>query len=796
MRQLRKNKTFTGIAVVTLALAVGANTAIFSVVHAVLLASLPYKQIDRLAMVWGRNPSRGDLQFSISAGDFIDWKQKNDVFEDIAASYDDEVTLTGAGEPKLVLGYAFTPNYFHILGVAPQKGRTFSDEEAQSKAEVTVISDKFWRNTLHGNPNIIGTAITLDAKPYTIVGVMPPGFEYPPRTELWKPLFLSSADDYEHRFIRVIGRLKSGISIADAQVRMNALERQVAAQHPKTDAGNETWVQPLRDQLSGDIRRPLLALFGAVGLVLVIACVNIAGLFLARADDRRIEVSVRVAMGATRVRLLRQFLCESLILSLLGGVLGLLLAVWCTHFLLAIFPNGIANLSIPRVEAIPINASVLLFALGITVLIGVIFGVVPAMRSGSAKGNEALKEFRTSGRGVRSARARRVLVAAEIALALVLLAGGGLMMKSFRQVYGQDLGFRPDPVLALEVFLPQNRYPGDQPERQTHFVFQTISRLQRIPGVSTASATNFLPLTGFWGSIDFTIEGDSRQPESIEPNADNRMISPGYFSTMEIGFVRGRDFTDADRSGAERVAIINTTFARRYFRDQDPINKVLQLGDAGQPERWRIVGEVSDVKSFGPEQVAHAELFRPLAQATFPLLAFVIRTTGDPAALLKASEQAIWDVDKDQPVFDAMPMRTLAAQSIALRRTSTTLLVAFAALALLVAAVGLYGLIAYSVEQRTHEIGIRMALGAGRSDVLRKILRQGMALVLTGEIAGCALALLVMQLVSDVLYRVSPRDPMTFAIVVLALTFVALVACYIPARRAAKVDPMVALRYE
>jgi predicted permease len=795
-RQLRKNKTFTVIAATTLALAVGANTAIFSVVQTVLLASLPYKQVDRLAMVWGRNPSRGDLQFPISAGDFTDWKPKNDVFEDIAGSYDDEVTLTGTGEPKMVLGYAFTPNYFRILGVTPEMGRTFSDEEAQSKALVTVISDKFWRNTLQGDPNILGKAITLDARPYTIIGVMPAGFEYPPRTELWKPLFLPASDDYEHRYIRVIGRLKSGISIAKAQVRMNALESQIAAQHPKTDAGNETWVEPLRHQLSGDIRLPLLALFGAVGLVLVIACVNIASLFLTRAEDRRVEVSVRVAMGATRFRLVRQFLCESLTLSLLGGVLGFVLAVWCTHFLLTIFPNGIANLSIPKVEAIPINTTVLLFALGTTVVTGLVFGAVPAMQSAHVGGNEALKESRTSGSSVRSTRVRSFLVAAEMALALVLLAGGGLMIESFRHAYGQGLGFRPDPVLALEVFLPRNRYPSDQPDKRTGFVSSVMAGLQRVPGVSSAAATNFLPLSGFWGSIDFTIEGDSRQTDAVKPHADNRLVTPGYFSTMGIGLVRGRNFTDGDRLGTERVAMVNEAFARRYFGDLDPIDKILRLEDPAHPERWRIVGIVSDVKSFGPEQTVHAELYRPFLQSSFPLLAFVVRTSGDPAAILKASEQAVWDVDKDQPIFDAMPMRVLAAQSMTLRRTSTILVAAFAALALLVAAVGLYGLIAHSVVRRTHEIGIRMALGARPGDVLLQVMRQGMTLVLMGQFAGCAVALLVTQLVSDVLYGVSPRDPWTFSIVVLALSAVALIACYIPARRAMRVDPMVALRYE
>jgi len=797
-RQLRKNPGFSAIAVVTLALAVGANTAIFSVVHAVLLESLPYRQVDRLMMIWGRNPSHGDTQFSLSAGDFTERKQKNDVFEDLAASFDNEVTLTGSGEPKLILGYAFTPNYFSILGVPARLGRTFSEQEAQSKTAVAVLSDKMWRRTFHGDSQIVGKTIILDSKAYSVIGVMPPGFEYPPQTELWMPMSLDHPDDYapEHRFIRAIGRLKPGISVAEAQVRMDALERQIAAAHPATDAGNETSVEPLRNQLTGGIRTPLIALSAAVGLVLLIACANIAGLLLARAVSRQTEVSLRIAIGATRFHLLRQFLSESMIFSLVGGALGVGLAFLSTRFLLAIFPSGVANLSIPKIEAIPINTSVLLFALAITVLTGLIFGSVPALQSAKADPNEALKESRGSIHGVRSLRARYVLVAGEIALSLILLAAGALMIESFRRVYHEDLGFRPDHLLALEVFLPPRRYPENPRQARDEFVANMRERLNRIPGVHSVAATNFLPLSGFWGTTDFAISGRIYQTGAPKPEADNRLITPDYFSTMGIGLLRGRDFSTSDRSATEKVAIVNETLAHRYFGDADPIDKVVEIPGDSHPDRWRIVGEASDVKAFGPEQVAHADLYRPLSQVSFPLLSFMVRTSGQPSDLLKSAEQAVWDVDKDQPVFDAMPMTQLAGQSMTLRRTSAVLLGGFAGLALVIAAVGLYGVIAFSVVQQTHEIGIRMALGAMPADVLGRVLKRGLGLVLVGEFIGLAIWALMVRVASGVLYEVSPADPFTLAIVITVLTLVALIACYIPARRATKVDPIVALRYE
>jgi len=799
LRQLRTSPGFTAVAVITLALGIGANTAIFSVVNTVLLAHLPYKDVDRLAMVWASIPARGGELNTISAGDFTDWKRKNEVFEDLAASFDNEVTLTGSGEPKLVLGYAFTPNYFQILGVNPALGRTFTTDEAVHEQTVAVISDKLWRTTLQSDPHILGRSITLNAKPYTVIGVMPPDFNYPPQTELWMPLAIPShmIGDYEHHYIHVMGRLKRGISPAEAQTRMIALEHQLAVAHPDFDSGNDVMVEPLRRQLTGDIRMPLLVLLGAVGFVLCIACANIASLLLARSASRRKEISVRVALGASRLRLLRQSMTESFLLAFLGGALGILLASWCTQLLLGIFPNDVANLSIPKVESIPINATVLWFAVGITLLTVLVFGGAPALQSARANANEVLKE---SGRGLfggsRSSNLRRVLVVTEFILSLVLLTGAGLFVKSFRIVAGGDLGFRADHLLALEIFLPPNRYPETPPEKRRAFVDGVVSRLQGLPGVQSVAATNFLPLTGFWNTTDFLIEGRALPKAGVKPSADDRLITPGYFATMGMTLLRGRGFADTDRSGSEKVAVINSTLAERYFSGQDPIGKALNLGSPEHPDQWRIVGLVSDVKAFGPDQPVHPDLYRPLSQLSFPLLAFAVRTTGDPSALLKSSEQAIWDIDKDQPMFDAFPVSKLAAQSVTVRRASAVLLTGFSALALILTAVGLYGITAYTVAQRTQEIGIRMALGAERGDVLRLILGQGTRLVLVGEVIGIAGALVLARLIPSLLYGVPANDPLVFVSVGTVLGVIALLACYLPARRAAKTDPMVALRYE
>ena len=799
LRRLRKSPGFSVLAVLTLALGTGASTSIFSVVNAVLLGPLPYKDPGHLAMIWGTNARRGIKKTPVSPGDYFEWKQKNTAFQDIAASYDNQVTLTGVGNPQFLFGYDFSANYFSILGVSPELGRTFTAEEDRPGApKVVVLSDKLWRGTFLADPGILGKSITLDGEPYRVLGVMPGSFDFPTGVQVWMPAALadSTASDYEHRFVRVMGRLKPGVSGERAQAQMKALALQMDAEHPTTDAGNGVNITPLRKQLAGDIETPLLVLLGAVGFVLLIACANVASLLLARATTRYKEIATCAALGASRARLLRQFLTESLLLSLAGGALGIVLALWCTNFLVSIFPNDIANVSIPRVDNIPISMPVLWFALAATAVTGLLFGVVPAMQSAGANAADILRESsRGASAGSRSARLRRVLVVAEIALSLVLLAGAGLLIKSFQQVIHGSLGFQPDHVLGVEVFLAENRYPANQPDKQRAIVRDVLDRMKTLPGVVSVGAASTLPLTGFWGETDFFVEGQPLPKPAETPSADNRSITPGYFTTMRVPLLDGRDFTGSDRDGGERVAIVDQTLARQYL-DGSPVGKRLNLGTPEKPEWWNVVGEVTNVKAFGLESPPLPTLYRPYAQHPWPLLAFAIRTSGDPAALLHSAQQAVWDVDKDQPIFRTLPLSTLAAQSVALRRVSTLLLAAFATLALLLAAVGIYGVMAYAVARRTHEIGTRMALGAQPKDVLRLVLGQGARLTIYGVIIGAVAALVLTRFMASILFGVGASDPVTFAGVAILLAAVALGACYIPARRAMRIDPMAALKYE
>lgn len=801
VRVLAKSPGFTLTAALTLALGIGAATAIFSVVKAVLLEPLPYKDPDRIAVVWTASPARGGQPLPSSPGDFAAWKQQSGVFEDLGPSYDNEVTLTGQGAPQFLIGYAVSASYLRLLGVRPEIGRIFTDAEDIPKGpKVAVVSDRLWRATLNADPKIVGKAIALSGDAYTVLGVMPKGFDYPPGVDVWMPVGMEQADynDFKRTYVRMIGRLKKGVTFSQAGKTLNALEAQLAVTHPDTDTGNRVVVVPLREQLDGDIRKPLLVLMGAVLIVLLIASANTAGLALARNTERQKEIAVRMALGATRVRLLCQFAVESLLLAGAGGALGIGLAAAGTRFLLTLFPNDVANLSIPAVTTIPIDGGVLAFALGITLLTAIVFGIAPVIKATRTEADAAMNDAARQGAGTRRhGISQSVLVVSEISLSLVLLTAAGLFVASFRKVVESSLGFRPDHVLSVYVLLPSDRYPfkGEQPKTKL-FVQDTVRRMCALPGVSSCGAVNFLPLSGFWGVTTYLKRGQVLGKNEQPPESDDRSITPDYLRTMQIPVVRGRGITEADRADTEHVILINQTLAHLLYGDKDPLGEELNLATAEKPDWWRIVGVVGDVKAFGQDQRTHSEIYRSFEQSPSPLIAFTLRTQSDPQAMMKSAEQAMWSVDPELPVFKSFTMDTLAGQSRAVRRASSSLMSVFAGLALVLACIGVYGLMAYSVSRRTREIGVRMALGAKRADVLRMVMGSGLRLASIGVGIGLVGALGASKLMASLLFETSPFNLPIFCLASVGLAATAVSASLLPARRAASVNPMQALRTE
>jgi predicted permease len=796
LRMLRKYSVFTVIAVLTLALGIGATTAIFSATKAVLMVPLPYKDASRIVAVWTVNPA-SEGQGPSSAGDFAEWKRSG-IFEDLAPSFDKASTLTGQGAPQFLIGYAVSANYLRILGVQPKIGRLFTDQEdIAGGPKVALLSDHLWRTTFHSDPNIAGTTMVMDGSPYTVLGVMPRQFNYPPTVEFWTPSAIppSAFDNFQRTYVRILGRLKPGVTSNEAQRALNKVEVQIAALHPDTDSQNQVVVVPLREQLAGDIREPLLILMGAVILLLLIACANAAGLALARDAGRQKEIALRVALGAKRWRILRQFMTESLLLAFLAGAAGIVLATAGARFLLTLFPNDVANLNIPKVTEIPMDRGVFLFAIIVTLLTALLSGIVPVLRAMRTDADIAIKDMvRGNTRGVD--RSRSAILIAEIAVSLILLAGAGLVLKSFQKVVNTDLGFQPEHLLSMQVFLPPDRYSSDNSQARRGFVNELVRRLNTLPGVKSAAAINFLPLSGFWGTTNFLLRGQAPPRTGDGPEADNRIITPEYLHTMNIRLLRGRTFTEGDRAGGLQVAMINQTMAKQYFKDRDPIGEELNLGTTNKPEWWRIVGVTDDVKSFGQDQPTHADIYRPFDQIPFPIVAFTVRTETDPVSIVKSAEQTVWDVDPILPVLDPIPMDQLAKQTLGVRRASSVLISSFALLALILSCIGIYGVIAYTVTQRTREIGVRMALGAQRMDVVRMIMGSGILLTSAGVIIGLIGGAVASRFLVSLLYGIKPSDPLTLASVSLLLTAVALVASFIPARRAAKLDPAVALRHE
>jgi putative ABC transport system permease protein len=801
-RMLAKNPGFTLIAVITLALGIGANTAIFSVVNGVLLRALPYYEPERLVMVWADRPILqariGVPDFPVAPADFIDWRNQNQVFEQMAALQSRRHNLTGGSEPEFVGSVRVSANLFSLLGVNAVQGRTFLPEDDQPGAHrVVVISYGLWKRRYGGDPQLIGQKITLNNEPYTVVGVMPPDFQFPRkgdipadyyfagRIDLYLPIAFTPAEANNRgaNELVVLARLKPGVGIERAQSEMRAIARRLTEQYPQTNTDKSVRLVALHQQVVGRVRTALLVLLGAVGFVLLMACANVASLLLARASARQKEIAIRAALGASRWRVVRQLLTESLLLALGGGALGLLLAWWGVDLLLAISPDNL-----PRADTIRLDAGVAGFTFLISLLTGIVFGLLPALQVSLPDLNETLKEGGRSA-GSPHHRFHSFLIVTEVALAFVLLIGAGLLIRSFVRLIRVDPGLDPQRVLTMDILLPPAKYA----EVQTAAFFQQVlERVRTLPGVEAAGTVVPLPLSGAHWSTGFSIEGAPPLPPGQSLNAGIRKVSPDYFKTLRIPLLKGRLLAESDGAGATPVVVINEALARSHFTNEEPLGKRISYGG----RYHEIAGVVGDVKHSALDEEAKPEFYLPMAQSPSEFMTLAVRTSHDPLQMAAAVRSQVWAVDKDQPVSNIHTMEQLMTNSVAPRRFSLLLLSVFALVGLALAAVGLYGVLSYTVTQRTHEIGIMMALGAQTGNVLRLVVRQGMVLALMGVAIGLIASAALTQWLKSLLYGVSATDPLTFAAIALLLATVALLACWVPARRATKVDPMAALRAE
>lgn len=795
-RMQRKNPAFTIIAVIALGLGIGANTAIFSVVNTVLLRPLPYKDPERLVMVWEDASRHGYPRDTPAAANFIDWRDQNQVFEGMAAIADTSFNLTGVGEPERFEGRRVSANLFPLLGVEPQIGRVFTAAEDQPGSQrVVLLSYGLWQRRFGGDPNIVGKALTLNGESYIVVGVMPARFQFPSSDdEAWVPIAFTQqeASNRGRHYLQVLARLKPGVTLAQAQTEMSTIAARLQQQYPEQNADLGAAVQSLHEHLVGDIRPALLILLGAVGLVLLIACANVANLLLARAAVRQKEIAVRVALGAKRTRLIRQFLTESVLLSMLGGVVGLVIAYVGLILLKTFIPENIS-----QAREISIDFKVLAFTLLVSVLTGIIFGLAPAMQAARFNQMETLKEGgRDAATGGGGKRLRSLLVMSEVAISLVLLIGAGLLINSFLRLRNVDPGFRADNLLTMKIVLPEPKYA--EFERRSAFYTDVVQRVQSLAGVRSAAVTTNLPLYRQGNSISISIEGRPDPPPGQELIVVTRIISPGYFETMSIPLLKGRQLTDQDTATTPNAVVISETMARRFWPGEDPIGKRIAAGRAQTPEDWiQVVGVVKDVRQFELNAEPRPQMYLSYRQAGFfAPRDLVVKTDVDPASMAATVRKAVWDIDKDQPVSNIRTMEEILAGSIARQRFSMLLLAIFAGVALVLAGVGIYGVMSYSVAQRTREIGIRMALGAQTGAVLKLAVGYGMKLVIVGIIVGLIASFALTRVMSTLLFGVTATDPATFTLISLLLVAVAALASYIPARRATKVDPMIALRYE
>ena len=784
-RLLARSPGFTAAAVLTLALGIGANTAIFSVADAVFLRPLPFAEPERLTAIW-----LDATDSSVSKAQYAEVRAAKS-FEDVAAYSAWGFSLTGAGEPEQLKGARVTTNLFRLLGIRPALGRGFIPEEGTpGRGRVAVLGHGLWHRRFAADPQIAGKAITLNGEKYTVVGVMPAGFHFPERdfSDLWLPLTMDPAgEDYNVGYLLEVGRLAPGVSTARATAEVREIVRRLRKDDPEAEGLAESRVVPLQSELAGDLRPALLVLLAAVGFVLLIACVNVANLLLARASVRQQEIAVRLALGAGRSRLLRQLLTESVLLAGLGCAAGVLFAMVGVGPLAEGFLAGA-----PRLNEVAVDGRILLFSIALSLAAGLLFGLVPALRSSAPDLQSGLKEGGRSGGGNPARqRLRSALVVTEIALALVLVAGAGLLIQSLWRLYRVDPGFRADNVLSFRLSLPSARYAEDPQVRA--FYESVLERLAGLPGVLSAGAVHLTPLGGSNWNPSLRVEGRAGK---VLGSVDWRVATPGYFRTVGIPLLAGRAFDGSDRADASGVALVNQTFARRVFPGESPLGRRINTGFEGKDEWVTIVGVIGDVKHHGLAVPPEPEMYRPFAQNPIGSMTVMLRTSSDPLGVAADARKAVWDLDGDVPVSEVQPLEDVVAKSMAQPRSVTALLAVFAGIALLLGAVGIYGVMAYAVAHRRHEIGIRMALGARRGDVLRLILVQGAVLALLGLLAGLPLTAAATRLLRSLLFGIAPTDPLTLAGVSLLLALVALLASYLPARRAMEVDPVQALRYE
>jgi predicted permease len=795
LRTLRRSPGFTAVAVLTLALGIGANTAIFSIVHGVLLRPLPWAEPEQLIRIFD---FKNGQRVTPTPSNFVDWREQSRSFEGMAAIDGGMSALTGVGgEPEMISTADVSANLFSLLRVRPLLGRTFvPGEDEWGAPKVAVLSEGLWRRRFGADPDVLGRSVTIGGVPRTVVGVVPNHRGYPLGTEVWAPIGWDPEVLPRMRgahYLRVVARLKPDVALEGAQTEMAGIAARLEEQYRTQNAGYGVMLQPLHQVIVGDIRTPLLVLLGAVGFVLLIACANVANLLLVRAAGREAEIAVRTALGAGRGRIVRQLVTESILLSLIGGAAGILIAYWGSRAFVALAPRDI-----PRLGEVGLDATVLLFTVAVAVLTGVLFGLVPAIQVSRPDLAQTLKEGgRTGSRARRgSQRARGVLVVAEMALAVALLIGAGLLARSFVELQRVDPGFRPDGVITFDVSLPDSKYEELPAVRA--FAGGLLDELRGLPAARSAALAFGIPLTGFDYSLSLEIAGRPPAPPEAMLTTEIRVATPEYFATMGIPIVRGRGFTSTDREGSPQVVVINRAAVRRFFPQEDPLGKRVSLGWSRDGVRMggEIVGIIGDVRQFSLDSEVQPEMYMSFEQWPVQSISAVVRTSAEGAALATAVRALVHELDPDLPVVGFRALDDVVSESVSQPRFYSLLLAAFAVVALLLASVGIYGVIAYGVAQRTHEIGIRVALGASGARVLRTVVGQGLALALLGVALGVAIALWVTRALASLLYGVTATDPLTFAGVGLLLLAVAALACWVPARRAASIDPMVALRSE